>query len=146
MSLFFFANIFRENNNWVFLFRDTANKTCKSCLAPRWMLQSNFKSTKGRKFWKVIFQQNQRETRREFPGRKTLCKKMITKIVEKFRNTGSVENDDRGHSGRYVTVKTRANLQAVKKHLNNCHENWHDYCLKKSTFQEQLCKESFTMT
>ena len=48
---------------------------------------------------------------------------MITKIVEKFRNTGSVENDDRGHSGRYVTVKTRANLQAVKKHLNNCHEN-----------------------
>ena len=53
----------------------------------------------------------QREFRREFPGRKTPYRKTITKIVEKFRNTGSVGNDNKGHSGRYVTVRT------VRKHL-----------------------------
>ena len=37
--------------------------------------------------------------------------------VEKFRNIGSVGNDNKGHSGRYVTVRTSANVQAVRKHL-----------------------------
>ena len=42
---------------------------------------------------------------------------MITKIVEKFRSTGSVGNDNKGHSGQYVTVRARANAQTVIKHL-----------------------------
>ena len=57
------------------------------------------------------------EFHREFPGRKTLCRKTITKIVEKFRNTGSVGDDNKGQSGLYVTVRTRANVQAVRKRL-----------------------------
>ena len=59
----------------------------------------------------------QREFRREFPGRKTPHKKTITKTVEKFRNTGSVGNDNKGHNGWYVTVRTRTNVQAVRNHL-----------------------------
>ena len=59
----------------------------------------------------------QREFRREFPGRKTPCRKTITKIVEKCRNTGSVGNDNKGQSGWYVAVRTRANVQAERKHL-----------------------------
>ena len=59
----------------------------------------------------------QREFSREFPGRKNPCRKRITKIVEKFRNTGSVGNDNKGHSGWYVAVRTRANVQAERKHL-----------------------------
>ena len=59
----------------------------------------------------------QREFRREFPGRNTPCKKTITKIVEKCRNTGSVGNDNKGQSGWYVAVRTRANVQAERKHL-----------------------------
>ena len=53
----------------------------------------------------------QREFRREFPERKTPCRKTITKIVEKFRNTGIEGNDNKGHSGQYVTVRTRANVR-----------------------------------
>ena len=33
------------------------------------------------------------------------------------RNTGSVANDHKGHSGRQVTVRTPANVQAVREHL-----------------------------
>ena len=42
---------------------------------------------------------------------------MITKIVKKFRNTGSVGNNNKGHSGQYVTARTGANVQAEAKHL-----------------------------
>ena len=59
----------------------------------------------------------QREFRREFPGRKTPWRKTITKIVEKCRNTETVGNDNKGHSGWYVAVRTRANVQAERKHL-----------------------------
>ena len=52
----------------------------------------------------------------EFPRRKTPCRKTITKIVKKFKNTGSVRNDNKGHGEWYVTVRTHANLQAVGKH------------------------------
>ena len=60
---------------------------------------------------------SQREFCREFRARKTPCRKMITKIVKKFRNTGSVGNDHKGHSGQYVTARTGANVQAEAKHL-----------------------------
>ena len=121
-SLFFFANIFKDNNNWLFILKDTANKTCRNCLTPKWMLQSNFQCSKGQKILESYFSTKsvvltQREFRREFPARKTPCRKTITKIVEKFRNTGSVRNDNKRHSGRYVAVRTRANVQAVRKHL-----------------------------
>ena len=59
----------------------------------------------------------QRKFSREFPGRKTLCSKRITKIVEKFRNTENVGNDNKGHIGWYITAKTHANVQAVREHL-----------------------------
>ena len=59
----------------------------------------------------------QRTFRREFPGRKVPCRKTITNIVEKFRNTGSVGNDNKSHSGRQVTVRTPKNVQGVREHL-----------------------------
>ena len=55
------------------------------------MLESHF-STKS-----VVLAQT--EFRREIPGRKTPCRKTITKIVEKFRNPGSVANDNKGVDG-----------------------------------------------
>ena len=73
------------------------------------ILESYF-STK----WVVLIQ---REFPREFPGRKTPCRKTMTKIAEKFWNTGSVGNGNKGHGGRYVTVRTRANFQTVRKYL-----------------------------
>ena len=46
----------------------------------------------------------------EFPRRKTLCRKSITKIVEKFRATRTVGNDIKGQRGQYVTVSTHVML------------------------------------
>ena len=59
----------------------------------------------------------QRRFSKEFPGRKTPWRKRITKIAEKFRNTENVGNDNKGHIGRYGAVKTHANVQAVREHL-----------------------------
>ena len=55
------------------------------------MLESHF-STKS-----VVL--TQIEFRREIPGRKTPCRKTKTKIVEKFRNPGSIGNDNKGVDG-----------------------------------------------
>ena len=60
---------------------------------------------------------SQREFCREFPARKAPCRKTITKIVKKFRNSGSVGNGNKGHSGQYVTARTGPNVQAERKHL-----------------------------
>ena len=118
MSLFLFV-VFNKNNNWLFIFWDTARKTCRSCLTPRWMLQPHFQCTKGQKFCSYFSTKSvvptQRDFHREFPGRKTPCRKKITKISKKFRNTGSVRNDNKSHSGRYGTVRTHANVQAVRE-------------------------------
>ena len=59
----------------------------------------------------------QRKLSKEFPGRKIPWRKRITKIDEKFRNAENVRNDNKGHIGRYGTVKTHANVQAVREHL-----------------------------
>ena len=59
----------------------------------------------------------QRIFQREFPGRKVPCRKTITNIVEKFRNTGSVGNHNKGHSGRCVTIRTPENVQAARENL-----------------------------
>ena len=59
--------------------------------------------------WILIYPQKSTQV----PGRKVLCRKTITNIVEKFRNTGSVGNDNKGHSGRQVTQ----NVQAMREHL-----------------------------
>ena len=59
----------------------------------------------------------QREFRGKFPGRKAPCRNTITKILKKFRNSESMRNDDKAHSGRYVTVRAHANVQVVRKHL-----------------------------
>ena len=51
------------------------------------------------------------------PGRKAPCRKTIKKIVQKVRKTVSVGNDNKDHSGQYVTVRTHANVQTVWKYL-----------------------------
>jgi hypothetical protein len=58
-----------------------------------------------------------RAFRRDFPGRKTPSRNTIRNIVEKFRNTGSVANDNKGHSGPMLSARTPANVQAVRAHL-----------------------------
>ena len=85
------------------------------------MLQSNFQCKRSEILYSYFLTEpgvlTQREFHREFPGRKTPCRKTLTKIAEKFRNTVSVGNDNKCHSGLYVTVRTHAYVQAVRKHL-----------------------------
>ena len=57
----------------------------------------------------------ERVFRKEFPGRKIPCRK--TNIVKTFWKTGNMRNDNKGNSGRQVTVRTPANVQAVREYF-----------------------------
>ena len=50
----------------------------------------------------------QRTFQREFPGRQRPCARTIKRFVDKFRNTGSVVDHNKGHSGRLFSARTPA--------------------------------------
>ena len=53
----------------------------------------------------------------EFPGKHCPCVRTIKRLVDKFRNTGNLNDDHNGQSGRPVSVRTETNIQAVRDHL-----------------------------
>ncbi|XP_076066935.1 uncharacterized protein LOC143040126 [Oratosquilla oratoria] len=59
----------------------------------------------------------QKRFRREHPEKKIPHRHTITRLVEKFRNTGSVINNNKGHCGPKVTARTPANIKDVRDHL-----------------------------
>ena len=59
----------------------------------------------------------QRQFRREHPEKKIPHRHTITRLVEKFRNTGSVINNNKGHCGAKATARTPAKVQDVRDHL-----------------------------
>jgi hypothetical protein len=59
----------------------------------------------------------QRQFRREHPEKKMPHRHTISRLVDKFRNTGSVINNNKGHCGPKVTARTPANIQDVRDHL-----------------------------
>ena len=59
----------------------------------------------------------QRTFRREFPRRHCLCTRIIKHLVDKFRNTSSVVDVNKGHSGRPFSGRTPAKIQEVRDRL-----------------------------
>ena len=59
----------------------------------------------------------QRQFQRKFPGKKILHHHTITRLIEKFRNTGSVVNNNKGHCGPKFTARTPAHVQDVRARL-----------------------------
>lgn len=59
----------------------------------------------------------QRTFRREFPGRHCPCARTIKRLVDKFRNTGSLVDDNKGHSGHPFSARTPANIAVVRDRL-----------------------------
>ncbi|XP_076047220.1 uncharacterized protein LOC143028735 [Oratosquilla oratoria] len=60
----------------------------------------------------------QRQYRREYPGKKIPPRHTITRLVEKFRNSGSVVNNEKGNCGPKLTARRPpAHIQDVRDHL-----------------------------
>jgi transposase len=55
----------------------------------------------------------QRQFRRDFPGRNPSSKLTIRRLLEKFRETGSVGVKNKGHSGRSRSARTTNNIETV---------------------------------
>ena len=61
--------------------------------------------------------QTQRQFRRDFPGRNAPTRVTILRLLDKFRETGSVQNKNKGHSGRPRSARTDPNIDNVREHL-----------------------------
>ena len=59
----------------------------------------------------------QRQFRRKFPGRKIPHRNTIKSLIQKFRDTGSVANNNKTHSGARLTARTPARVQDVRTRL-----------------------------
>ena len=57
-------------------------------------------------------------------GEKGSMQKNDNEHIEKFRNTGRVGNDNKGHIGQQVTVRTPANIQAGRKQHQQSPRKW----------------------
>jgi len=57
--------------------------------------------------------QTQRQFRRDFAGRNTSTRLTIKRILDKFRETGSVLNNINGRSGRPHSVTTENHVKTV---------------------------------
>ena len=53
----------------------------------------------------------------EFPGRPCPCERTIKRLVDKFRNTGSLVDDNKGHSSRPFSARNPTNIQVVRDRL-----------------------------
>ena len=58
-----------------------------------------------------------RTFRREFPGKQCPCERTIKRLVDKLRNTDSLADNNKVHSGRPFSTRTPANIQAVRDRL-----------------------------
>ena len=58
--------------------------------------------------------QTQRQFGRDFPGRNAPTRVTILRLLNKFRETGSV---NKGHSGRLRSARTDPNMDNVREHL-----------------------------
>ena len=61
--------------------------------------------------------QTQRQFRRDFPGRNAPIIVTILRLLNKFRETGSVQDKTKGHSGRPRSSRNDFNLDTVREHL-----------------------------
>ena len=59
----------------------------------------------------------QRQFRRDFPGRNPPSKLTIRHLLEKFRETGSVGDKNKGHSGQPRSARTANNSETVRRRL-----------------------------
>lgn len=59
----------------------------------------------------------QRQFARDFGRRRIPSKKTIQRIIAKFRETGSVRNNNKGHSGPPISVRTPAKIDTLRDRL-----------------------------
>ena len=61
--------------------------------------------------------QTQRQFRRDFPARNAPTRVTILHLLNKFRETGSIQDKNKGHSGQLRSARTDPNIDNVREHL-----------------------------
>ena len=102
------SHIFYIRNCFFFIFRWFIEQTCKfhdTKMDP----YEHYSVQERTKIVELYFATKsptlvQRQFQRKFPGKKILHHHTITRLIEKFRNTGSVVNNNKGHcSPKFLT-------------------------------------------
>ena len=84
--------------------------------ATRYSVQERIKIMEAYLATKSLIQ-TQRQFRRDFPGRNAPTRATILRILNKFRETGSVQDKNQGHSGRTRSARTDPHIDNVRGHL-----------------------------
>ena len=61
----------------------------------------------------------QRQFHQRFPDSRVPGKKAIQVLVKKFRTTGSVQNGNKRHSGRKLTVRVPEQIEDIRQQIEN---------------------------
>ena len=67
----------------------------------------------------------QRQFRRDFPSRNAPTRATILHLLNKFWETGSVHDKNKGQSGRPRSARTDPNINYVREHLANVPKEIH---------------------
>ena len=59
----------------------------------------------------------QRQFGRDFPGRNAPSRLTVRRLLDKFRETGSVGDKNKGHSGRPRSARTENNIETLRQRL-----------------------------
>ena len=86
----------------------------------------------------------QRTFRREFPGRHCPCERTIKRLVDKFRNTGSLAHSNKGHGDRPILARTPANIQAVRDRWKAIPTKINKAAVTGSLYLKDICMKSHT--
>ena len=85
--------------------------------ATRYSLQERIKIVEAYFATKSLIQ-TQRQFRRDFPGRNAPPRVTILRLLNKFREAGSVQDMNKGHSGRPRSARTDPNIDNERKFGN----------------------------
>jgi hypothetical protein len=86
----------------------------------------------------------QRQFRRDFPGRNPPSKVTIRRFLEKFRETGSVGDKNKGHSGRPRSARTANNIETLRRRLEETPRKSLIIELPRKSLIIELCSEMVT--
>ena len=83
--------------------------------------QLDIRCRRGSRSWRPISRlshsSKHRQFHRDFPGRNAPTRVSILCLLNKFRETGMVQEKNKGHSGRLRSARTDPNIDNVGEHL-----------------------------
>ena len=123
---FTFLSEFQVNCSWDIRFFSKATMNP----ATRYSAQEGIKIVEAYFTTKLLIQ-TYRQFWRDFPGRNAPTRVTILRLLNKFRETGSIQDKNKGHSRRLRSGRADNIIDNVREHLAILQGNPQDFCRRR---------------